>query len=146
MDVVHLLPQELGRVNLHNVVALLPEAVVRDAAVVGSSESESIEHPHAAALMLVLLQCLEYLLVRKLLEVAQDVAHRLSALCRYHHVQVVRHKHPGINPQPLLPLAVVERLHDDAAVRRARKDVHPVDDRRGGEVEGCGEGSHGITN
>ncbi len=81
MDVVHLLPQELRRVYLLNVVALLPEAVVRDSAVVGSGETESIEHSHAAALVLVFLQCLEYLLIRKLLEVAQNVAHRLPALC-----------------------------------------------------------------
>ena len=129
MDVVHLLPQELRRVYLLNVVALLPEAVVCDATVVGSSETEPVEHPLAAALMLVLLQCHEYLLVRKLLEVAQDVAYRLTAFHRYHHVQVVGHQHPGVNPQPFLPLAVVERLHDDVTVRRARKDVHPVDDR-----------------
>ena len=81
MDVVHLLPQELRRVNLLNVVALLPEALVRDSAVVGSCESEPIKHPHAAALVFVLLQRLENLLVRKLLEVAQDVAYRLTALC-----------------------------------------------------------------
>jgi len=88
-------------------VAFLPEAIVCYPLIICTSKAETIEHPCATTLMFVFLQFLKNLFVCELLEVAQNVANRLFSLSANHHVQMIRHQYPRINPQPFLLLTIL---------------------------------------
>ena len=142
MDVVNFLPKEFLRIDFLHMVTLLPKAIVGNPPIISSSKVETVEHPSTATLVLVLLQNAEDLFVRKLFEVAKDVAHRLLTFRADNHVKMIRHKHPGIDFQAFLLLTVVERFHNDMTVAWAREDIYPIDDCRGCEIELLGKGSH----
>ena len=74
MNIVYLLPKELRRIYILYMVALLPEMIVCNSSIICTRIMETVEHPRPSALMFVPLRSLQYLLVCKFLEVAQNVA------------------------------------------------------------------------